>query len=426
MSNSDPPSHRLYDEGVRYFNPGTWILFVFALIFVGIAFARFIFGLEAVTNFDDDYPWGIWKGINIASFIALGASGFTMAFISHIYGRHIYDPLVRRAIVFAMLCYIFAPISLIVDLGRYWAIWHPIFPKWWQGNSVLFEVAICVMIYLLVLIIEFIPFVVEQYKGRVHLKGIWRRFNRFCEAILWLAEKTVIKILFIFVILGVTLSCLHQSSLGSLMIIAGTKLHPLWQTPMLPLLYLVSAISVGFPVVAFISLASTYTFHKAPETSILQRLLAYTPYLLGIYFILKLFDLFYRGAHVYILENSTQSFAFLFEMGFLIAGLIMFSIRKVRETPIPLMIASAITMLAVVINRENVMVTGFMPPTVDHVYVPSLWEVLFSLGLISALILVYRFIVIYVPIFREVRDIDSVQMVETPVELASSSTEGVK
>ena len=422
MGRQNPPMRRLYDTGVRYFTPGTWILVVLAWIFVGIAFARFFFGLSAVTNFDDDYPWGIWKGINIASFIALGAAGFTMAFISHIYGRHQYSPLVRRAIVFAMLCYTFAPISLIVDLGRYWAFWHPIFPLWWQGNSVLFEVAMCVMLYLLVLIIEFVPFVVEHYRHRVALPGILRIFNRFAELILWLIEKTVMKVLFVFVILGVVLSCLHQSSLGSLMIIAGTKLHPLWQTPMLPLLYLVSAISVGFPVIAFISLTSTYSFHQDPETGLLQRLLLYTPFLLGIYIILKIYDLIHRGALGYLAENSIQSFAFMFEMALVIAGCVMFSIRKVRETPAYLTIASAITMLAIIFNRENVMVTGFRPPGLDHVYVPTFWEVLFTIGLISSLILVYRFIVIYVPIFGVKQDVSA--MTKAPGNLAASSSGG--
>jgi Ni/Fe-hydrogenase subunit HybB-like protein len=431
--NHSPQLERLYDKGIRFFSPGVYVLSVLALIAVAIAFVRFFFGLEAVTNFDDDYPWGIWKGINIATFIVLGAAGFTTAFIAHIYGHHKYSALSRQGIIFGMLCYTFAPLSLIVDLGRFWAFWHPIFPKWWQGNSVLFEVAMCVLMYVTVLYIEFMPFVIEKYKGKVKMQFPMSIFNKFFEFILWLADFILLRmkipvlklpILSLFVILGVVLSCLHQSSLGTLMVISGDKLHPLWQSSMLPLLFLTSAIAIGFPMVAFLSLISSFSFGKKPEMDLLKDLLWYTPKLLGIYLILKIYDLIHRGAYIYLSEQSVQKWAWVLEVGLLVIAIMMLSSARLRKSPNHAFMACALAIVSMAMNRQNVLVTAYRPQGLDHVYVPSMYEVLFTAGLISALILVYRFIVIYVPILKKGDDIDKTIVVKTQTELAVDTPGG--
>jgi Ni/Fe-hydrogenase subunit HybB-like protein len=425
----------MYDKGYRFFTPGTWVLIGLVMICAGVAFGRFFFGLSAVTNFDNDYPWGIWKGINIATFIVLGASGFTMAFIAHIYGHHKYSALSRQGIVFGLLCYTFAPISLLIDLGRYWQFWHPIFPRWWQGNSVLFEVAICVICYLLVLLIEFMPFVIEKYKGKVAWFWPVSIFNKLTEWFLWLADFFLLKInipiirmplLAFFVILGVVLSCLHQSSLGSLMIIAGEKVHPLWQSPMLPLLFLISAMAVGFPVVTFVSLINSYSFGKKPEMKILSQLANYTPWLLGIYFILKLYDLNLRGANVYLHEPSIQKWAWLMEVGLLVLALLMFMLPKVRKTPNLLFMASTFALVSMACNRQNVLVTAYRPQGVEHVYVPSTAEFFFTAGLIASIIVFYRFIVLYVPILKKGGDVKPQPEAEPQPEIAASTAGGAE
>ncbi|MCD6216501.1 Ni/Fe-hydrogenase cytochrome b subunit [bacterium] len=435
MSNHEPQVERMYDKGYRFFTPGTWVLIGLIMICAGVAFGRFFFGLSAVTNLDNDYPWGIWKGINIATFIVLGAAGFTMAFIAHIYGHHKYSTLSRQGVVFGLLCYTFAPISLLIDLGRYWLFWHPIFPRWWQGNSVLFEVAICVMLYLTVLLIEFMPFVIEKYKGKVAWFWPLSMFNRLTEWFLWIADFILLKInipiirmplLAFFVILGVVLSCLHQSSLGTLMVIAGEKLHPLWQSPMLPLLFLMSAFAVGFPVLIFVSLINSYSFGKKPEMKILSQLANYTPWLLGIYFILKMYDLNYRGANVYLYEPSIQKWAWLLEVGLLVLALLMFMLPKVRKTPNWLFMASTFAMVSMAANRQNVLVTAYRPPGVEHVYVPSTAEFFFTVGLIASIIVFYRFIVIYVPIMKKGGDIKPQPEAEPQPEMAASTAGGAE
>ena len=115
----------------------------------------------------------------------------------------------------------------------------------WNGNSALFEVGMCIMAYVTVLYIEFLPIVTERFMDRVNLPGIFASLNKPLDRLLHRLDKGLNKVMFVFIILGVVLSCLHQSSLGTLMVIAGEKMHPLWQTPVLPLLFLLSAISVA-------------------------------------------------------------------------------------------------------------------------------------------------------------------------------------
>ena len=146
-------------ERVRFFTPGVWVTVAIAAVGLGALLYRFIFGLGAATNLTDDYPWGIWIAIDVACGVALAAGGFTTAFIAHVVHRDVFHPLVRPALLTAMVGYTFVAIGVSTDLGRFWAIWHVMLPTMWQGNSVLFEVAICVMCYLTVLYIEFLPIV---------------------------------------------------------------------------------------------------------------------------------------------------------------------------------------------------------------------------------------------------------------------------
>jgi Ni/Fe-hydrogenase subunit HybB-like protein len=240
----------------RYFTTGTKVLAAVAAAGILVYLYRLVAGLAAVTNLDNQYPWGLWIAVDVASGVALAAGGFTTAALADIFHREKYHVVVRPALLTALLGYTFVVIGLLADLGRYYNVWHPMLPSMWQGNSVLFEVGMCVMIYLTVLYIEFVPIVVERFKGRVALPGRLRSLNRPVEFIIALADKTLGRFVSLFIIAGVVLSCLHQSSLGTLMVIAPTKMHPLWFTPISPLLFLVSAIAVGYPMVILESLLS--------------------------------------------------------------------------------------------------------------------------------------------------------------------------
>ena len=253
----------------NYFTPGVFVVLLVALNGIGFLAARFLFGLGSVTNLNNQYPWGIWIGIDVGAGVALAAGGFTSAAIAHIMHKDEFHAIVRPALLTAMLGYTFVAIGVMTDLGRWYYIWHPMIM--WNPNSALFEVGICVMIYVNVLYIEFLPLVAERFINRVNLPGLLKRFNKPLDSLLKMMDRGLGKTMFSFIIAGVVLSTLHQSSLGTLMIIAGQKMHPLWQTPVLPLLFYLSAIAVGFPMVIFESLLASRSFGLKPEMHVLSK-----------------------------------------------------------------------------------------------------------------------------------------------------------
>ncbi|MCB0743993.1 MAG: Ni/Fe-hydrogenase cytochrome b subunit, partial [Ignavibacteriae bacterium] len=296
----------------KFFTPGTIALSLIALTGITFLMGRFLFGLGAVTNLNDQFPWGIWIGLDVAAGVALAAGGFTTAALGHIMHRDKYETIIRPALLTAMLGYTFVALSVSVDIGRWYYIWHPLIM--WNGNSALFEVGICVMLYVSVLYIEFLPIVTERFMGKVNLPGILSKLNGVIDKLLRALDRGLDKTMFVFIIAGVVLSCLHQSSLGTLMIIAGPKMHPLWQTPILPLLFLLSAISVGFPMVIAESLSASRSFGLKPETEVLSSLSRFIAPLLGIYLLGKLGDIVIRETFVYLTEFNSISILFGIEI----------------------------------------------------------------------------------------------------------------
>ncbi|HBZ02021.1 MAG TPA: Ni/Fe-hydrogenase cytochrome b subunit, partial [candidate division Zixibacteria bacterium] len=384
-----------------YFTTGTKALAAIAGLGAMAYLYRLIFGLGAATNLNNQYPWGIWISIDVATGVALAAGGFTSAALVHIFHRERYHAVVRPALLTAMLGYTFVVIGLLADLGRYYNVWHPMIPIMWQGNSVLFEVGICVMIYLTVLYIEFVPIVVDRFKGRVRLPGLFRGFNRLGELLINLSEKTLVRFISVFIIAGVVLSCLHQSSLGTLMLIAPTKMHPLWYTPISPLLFLLSAIAAGFPMVIFESLLASRSFKLHPEKEVLSGIAAYIPVFLGLYLAIKIVDLTLRDAWPYLLEGSTQSMMFIIELSIgVIIPIIILSIRKNRENMMALFISSAMVVLGVALNRIDVFLVAYKPLYATQTYIPSIYEIAVTCGLVCALVLVYRAVVMIFPVIQ--------------------------
>jgi Ni/Fe-hydrogenase subunit HybB-like protein len=383
----------------KYFTTGTKILTLIAGIGAITYLSRLILGLRTITNLNNQYPWGIWISIDVATGVALAAGGFTTAALVHIFHREKYHAVVRPALLTAMLGYTFVVIGLLADLGRYYNVWHPMLPSMWQGNSVLFEVGMCVMVYLNVLYIEFVPVAVERFKGRVNLPGPLAIFNGLVETIIIIAEKTLVRFISIFIIAGVVLSCLHQSSLGTLMLIAPTKIHPLWYTPISPLFFLLSAIAVGFPMVIFESLIASRSFKMKPEMNILSSIASYIPILLGLYLGVKIVDLTIRDAWPLVFEGSLQSTMFIIELAIgVIIPMMLLSIRKVRHSAGLLFTSAAMVVMGVALNRINVFLVAYKPLYADKPYFPSIYEMALTIGLICALVLVYRAIVFIFPV----------------------------
>lgn len=373
----------------KFVTPGVLVLLI--LTFNGLVFllGRFILGIGAVTNLNDQYPWGIWIGVDVAAGVALAAGGFTSAALGHVMHREDYKVVIRPALLTAMLGYTFVALAVFIDIGRWYYIWHPLIM--WNGNSALFEVGICVMMYMAVLYIEFLPIVTERFIGRVHMKGILSWLNRPVDSLLRVLDRGLSKTMFVFIIAGVVLSTLHQSSLGTLMVIAGPKMHPLWQTPVLPLLFLLSAIAVGYPMVIFESILASRSLGLKPEMHVLSRLGTLVAPLLGMYLAFKVGDMFIRETFVHLAEVSTESVMFVVEV---VVGVIiplrMLLSRTVLESPLWLFIASSLVIFGVLLNRINNFIVAYTPPYSYGSYFPSIGEISVTVGFVALLVLLYR------------------------------------
>ena len=381
----------------KFFTPGVIILALLTLnglIFLAI---RFIWGIGAATHLNNQYPWGIWIGIDVAAGVALAAGGFTTAALGHVMHQEHYSDIVRPALLTALLGYTFVAMGVCVDIGRWYYVWHPLI--FWNGNSALFEVGICVMMYLTVLYIEFLPIITERFIGNVNLKGIFSFLNKPVDGFLKALDRTLSKVMFVFIILGVVLSTLHQSSLGTLMIIAGPKMHPLWQTPILPLLFLLSAISVGFPMVIFESLIASRSFGLKPEMKILSDLGRIIAPILGIYLAFKIGDMVIRDSFVYLTEFNVYSVMFIIEVLFgVIVPLRMFLSKTVLNSPLLLFIASSLVIFGVLLNRINNFIVAYRPPYSYGPYFPSVGEISVTVGAAALLVLIYRIVVTNFPV----------------------------
>jgi Ni/Fe-hydrogenase subunit HybB-like protein len=382
-----------------FWTPGVLVMVAFMIAGAVTIIARFTGGIGYVANLSTARPWGLWVGVDVATGVALAAGGFTTAAVAHIFGRHAYEPVTRPALLTAVLGYTFVVLGLIVDIGRSWAIWKPMFN--WNTNSVLFEVAMCVMCYLNVLYLEFFPIVAEQFKGNVNLPGPLALLNGLVDGILRIGDAVIYKIMWVLIILGVVLSCMHQSSLGSLMLIAPTKLHPLWYTPILPLLFLTSAFAVGYPMVVFETTIAGCSFKLDSEMNILTPLTRITIFLLGLYMALKIGDMAVRGTWIYLLDGTAQSNAFVAELvlGVILPWLMLLSPR-IRASRKGLFTAATLIVAGVVLNRINVFIVGFKPPLSDPGYFPSIGEMMVTFGLIATLMFIYRIAVTYLPVLQ--------------------------
>ncbi len=381
----------------KFFTPGVIVLILLALNGLVFLLGRFFFGIGAVTHLNNQYPWGLWIGVDVAAGVALAAGGFTTAALGHVIHREYYHDIIRPALLTAMLGYTFVAFGVFVDIGRWYFIWHPLIM--WNGSSALFEVGICVMMYMTVLYIEFLPVVTERFIGRINLKGFLLFLNKPIDKFLRILDSGLSKVIWIFIIAGVVLSTLHQSSLGTLMVIAGPKMHPLWQTPILPLLFLLSAISVGFPMVLFESLLASRSLGLKPEMEMLSKLASYVAPILGIYLAFKIGDMVIRETFVYLTSFNVQSVLFTIEV---LVGVIiplrMFLSKSVLKSPTLLFTASSLVIFGVLLNRINNFITAYSPPYSFGAYFPSIGEISVTVGFMAMLVLLYRIIVMNFPV----------------------------
>ncbi len=374
----------------------TWpfaALFVLAmggLVSVGL---RFTAGLGAATNLSDGYPMGIWIAFDVVTGTALACGGYAVALLVYLLNRGKYHPLVRAAIVTSALGYTLGGLSVLIDLGRFWNFYKIIFffPNW-NFNSVLLEIALCIMLYTMVLWIELSPAFLEKWRES-DASGL-RNLALFVSPKL---EKAMPY----FIALGLLLPTMHQSSLGSLMLIAGHKLHPLWHTPLLPALFLVSVVGMGYAAVALEATLSAKMFRRPQETPMLRALGRPIAYVLLAYVVLRTVDIYHRGQLGAAFAFDGYSLLFQLEMLlFLIPALALLRFRQTAGARFFAGIGAAV-ILAGALYRFSTYIFAFNPGP-EWSYVPALPELAVTIGLVAGEIMGYLVIVKLFPILRGV------------------------
>ncbi|HSG49432.1 MAG TPA: Ni/Fe-hydrogenase cytochrome b subunit, partial [Longimicrobiales bacterium] len=245
----------------------TWPMAVLAMLAVvagAVILWRFAAGLGATTNLNDGYPMGLWIAFDVVTGTALACGGYAVALLVYVANRGKYHPLVRAAMVTSALGYSLGGFSVLIDIGRAWNFYKiPLYFWSWNFNSILLEVALCIMLYTTVLWIEVSPAILERWRES-RVEGLKRVALRVQPRL----EKAMPYV----IALGLLLPTMHQSSLGSLMLMAGQKLHPLWRTPLLPLLFLISCVAMGYAAVTLESCISSRVFKRPREIPMLRAL----------------------------------------------------------------------------------------------------------------------------------------------------------
>jgi len=361
-----------------------WILAAWGLLMVW----RFAGGLGPVTGLSDGYPWGIWIAFEVVTGTALACGGYAVAILCYILNRGQYHPLVRPAILTSALGYSMAALAIIVDVGRPWWMWKiPISFGKWNLNSALLEVALCVMAYVFVLWIELSPAFMERWKDS---PKPW--LSSWSEKGLRLFDKILIFI----VALGILLPTMHQSSLGTVMLLAGHKLHQLWATPLIPLLFLISCIGMGYAVVVFESAVSARMFSRPKENDMLASLSGAMVVVLWLFVAIRIVDLIVRG-RLGLMFNSWYSLMFWLEIALAVVPAVLLMGKKARADFGTIFRAAALMILGGSLYRFDAYLVAYDPGT-GWSYFPSVPEVLISLGMVALEVMLYLVIVKNFPI----------------------------
>ncbi|MGB0683788.1 MAG: Ni/Fe-hydrogenase cytochrome b subunit [Magnetovibrionaceae bacterium] len=346
---------------------------------IGVAayflYIRFTAGIGAVANINDGYPWGIWVVFDIVIGTAIGCGGYAMALLTYIFNKGEYHPLVRPALLGGLFGYTLAGIAVLVDLGRWWQGYNIILPWYAQPNSVMFEVALCVAVYTTVLWIEFLPAFLEKFGLQV-------------------AKKKLERVMFFFVALGVLLPTMHQSSLGSLLLVLDTRISDLWFTGALPLLFLMSALLMGYTIVIWEGFFSNTALGGPNEDPILQKLSRVMLGVLVAFLALRVATITMRGGWSDLTENGIWAFFFFLEMGLYLVGGLMLAVKRTRRTAY---LAALALLIAGSLYRVNAYLIGY-EPVGNFSYFPAVGEIMITVGIFALEIVLYLFFVKKLPV----------------------------
>ncbi len=342
---------------------------------------RFMHGMGSVTNLNGGYAWGIWVVYDVVVGTALACGGYALAITVYVFNKGKYHPLVRPALLASLLGYALGGLGAFVDMGRWWQFYNILLPWNMNFNSVMLEVGLCVMAYILVLFIEFSPTVLEK----LNATGL---------------KRTLEKWLFVIVAIGVLLPTMHQSSLGSLLITMGYKVHPLWQSLHLqPLLAVLTALTMGFAIVVFEASLSSVGFSKGAETPLLSGLGRAIVSLIAVYLIIRFAELAVNGKLGLIFAHDRASLMFLIETALFVYPLAVLLSRKGRRNPKTLLYAAVAMLFAGSLYRFNAFLITYNPGP-GYSYFPALSEVMVTIGLVAVEVMVFLFVIKTFPVLH--------------------------
>ena len=348
-------------------------------------YLRFFAGWRAATNLSDGQPWGMWVGVATLCGVGLSAGGFAIAGAVYLLGMERYRPISRAAVMIAFLGYLSVVMGYAWELGLPWNFWHPI--VMWNRKSVLFEVVWCIMLYTTVLALEFSPALLEKIP-----------YQKLRELALEWQHRIVIGL----VLVGVLLSSLHQSFLGGLFIIFKGKEYPLWYSNYQTTLFYLSAIPAGFAMVIIALYLSIRSLGVKLDTSILKDFSRVIAPLLVVWGLFRFADLARQHATEYLFRPVQETLYFWLEIALLVVvPVVLFNTKKVRETPVGLYWASAITVMGFITQRINVSITALERATGTH-YVPKWSEMAVTIMLVAAGVIAFRLAVLHLKIFPRV------------------------
>ena len=371
----------------KFFTPFNMISIPIILAGFVLIVIRFAKGLGSVTNLTQEVPWGLWIGFDVVTGVAFAGGAYVITFMVYILNMKNYHSIVRVTVLNGFLAYVFYAGALLLDLGRPWNVINPIIGNSFGVSSVLFLVAWHFLLYMIAQLIEFSPAIAE-----------------------WIGHKRARKILssmtLAAVIFGITLSTLHQSGLGALYLMAKEKIHPLWYSEFIPVLFFVSSIFAGLSMVIFEGSISQHVFsdqissknHKA-HNGIIHGLSKICAISMFIYFFLKILE-FVHGKH-WDLISSPMGYWYLIEMlGFVLLPMLLFFYSYRSQNSFLIKLAAIITILGIIINRLNVTVIGFRWDATSHYY-PSWMEIVVTLAVLFIEIWIFRWVVRRLPVLRE-------------------------
>jgi Ni/Fe-hydrogenase subunit HybB-like protein len=363
------------------------------IILVGLVIlaVRFTRGLGSVTNLNQEFPWGFWIGFDVVTGVALAGGAYVITFVVYVLKVERYHPIVRVTVLNGFLAYLFYAGGLFLDLGKPWHIINPMIGNSFGYNSVLFLVAWHFALYMTAELIEFSPAIAEWLGAR--------RMRRFLQSI---TVGTVIA--------GFTISTLHQAGLGALYLMAKGKIHPLWYTEFMPVLFFVSSIFAGISMIIVEGTLSHRVLkdHMDAEHGEFDKLIfglargaALTMFA---YYFFK--SLIFIHEHHWNLMGDRWGYLYLLEIiGLTLVPCFMFAYGIRNRSLGVVRWAAGLAILGVVLNRLNISLIAFNWFSPNH-YVPSWQEVWVTAMIISCEIWVFRWVVMRMPVLRKATGFD--------------------